>query len=118
MEGYPSDGYGGAYPPWLMGSGAVPLDIGFLSGDRLLYNRGALIVGYSVREASGTPALATVEIRDGGASNGTFVFAWNIAASGDRQAWGGTPPIVVTRGIFAHVITGALVGSLFLIPNA
>lgn len=111
------DGGPGAYPPAARALNAIALDVGFLSGNRLLYGRGCAIIGYSLREASGTPALCTIEIRDGGDSSGTMVFAFDFQASTDKQLWIGFPGIYIARSLYGHVITGAAVGAIHIIPN-
>jgi hypothetical protein len=98
--------------------GAVALDVGFLSGDRLLYGRGGILLGWSVREAGGTPALAQFELRDGGNSAGTMLAAISMAASGDSQLWMGLPGVQFQSSMFGHVVSGASVGALWIIPDA
>ena len=117
MFAFPPDGLPAVSPPPALAVNAIALDIGFLSGNRLLYGRGCVVVGYSVREASGTPAQCNVEIRDGGNSAAPMVFAWNMPASTDKQLWIGLPGIYIARSLYGHQITGACVGAIHIIPN-
>lgn len=89
-----------------------PLDVQFLSGDRLLFNRGGFLIGWSLREPSA--AAAAIELRDGHDSGGQMLAAISLAASGSDTQYMGPEGIPITSGVFGHVITGAMVGALWI----
>lgn len=117
MYGNTPDGRPGISPATARALGALSLDVGFLSGDRQLYSRGGLLVGWSLREANGTPGLCQVEWRDGGNAAGTMLGALAMAASGESKLWIGLPGVEFQSGFYMHVISGAAVGAVWIIPD-
>lgn len=88
------------------------LDVGFLSGDRTLYKQGAYLLGWSLREASG--AAAAIELRDGTDDNGGIGTSISFTANASDAIWLGEIGMPFLSGVHGHVVTGAVVGALWL----
>lgn len=117
MYGGTPDGGPGISPVTARALGALALDVGFLSGDRLLYNRGGLLLGWSLREANGTPGICQIEWRDGGNSAGAMLGVAAMGASGESKIWLSPPAVSFRSSVFMHVVSGACVGSVWVIPD-
>ncbi len=90
----------------------IKLDVGFLSGDRTLYKAGAYLLGWSLREASG--AAAAIELRDGSDDNGGIGTSIAFAANASDSQWMGDIGMPFENGVHGHVVSGAVVGALWL----
>lgn len=73
------------------------------------------LVGYSVRETSGT-AAAVVELHDGTDSSGQVVATIGLAAGASKEVMGGPPGVLCRAGLYATVVTGAAKGVAWWVP--
>jgi hypothetical protein len=67
--------------------------------------------GFSIRESAGTPAVATVNFRQGSVS-GTILGTAELAATESASLYLETP-IAAQDGVYVQVVTGTITGSLF-----
>lgn len=77
--------------------------------DETLFSDRCLYFGYSIRENAGTPAAATVVIRDGDAT-GAILDVIELAGDGSAQAF--YPGGIRASGIYVDVVAGAVEGSV------
>ena len=71
------------------------------------------ILGYCVRESSGTPALANLTIRHGATNSDTVLAPITLLASTSLVAWFGPQGIPVPSGIYVDRTTGNSTVSLY-----
>lgn len=77
-------------------------------------NRVLRLVGYSVRESAGSPAVATLRIVHGATvSGGDAVVLIELAANGSENQWFGESGIAMPNGISIDHITGTFDCTLF-----
>lgn len=74
---------------------------------------GLRLMGYSIQESSGTPAVATLTIRHGTANTDTVVVYGKFAASESKTEWFGPQGIPVSSGVYLERITGNTTTSIW-----
>lgn len=72
-----------------------------------------LLRGLIVTEVAGSPALARINIRDGGVVGGSLLLPVMIAASGTARV-DFADPLLVNGQVYVQVQTGTVVGSVFI----
>lgn len=75
----------------------------------------ATVFGWSVRENAGSPAAATVEIRDGTTDGGTLIGVVNLGASESVRDWFGPQGIKFSTGIRFVKPTGTSLGTVWYV---
>lgn len=91
---------------------SLALDLGTLSASKVVWPRGGVLLGWSVRESAG--AAAHVDLLDGGDSSGPFLGAIPLAANAGLTVWFGPEGIAITSHIYANVGAGSIVGCLYI----
>ena len=76
-----------------------------------------LVFGYAVAETTGS-ATAALRLRDGTASSGTRILPIHLAANESVRDWFGPNGIVYQQGIYVEVVSGAIEGSIWIIPES
>lgn len=77
-------------------------------------DKGLVLLGYSVHENAGTPAVATIHILDGATvAGGTEVAAVKLAADGAKTIWFGDRGIATPAGLSIEVVGGQVTCVLY-----
>lgn len=71
------------------------------------------LMGFSIREAAGTPAVATVIIRNGTADTGAILAVIELAADASINLWFGPEGIDASLGIFVDRVAGTTQGAIY-----
>lgn len=81
---------------------------------------GLRLMGYSVRESSGTPAVATLNIRHGTANTHTVLCPISLVASTTNGQWFGPQGIPAASGLYLERVSGNSTVTLFtaVVPGA
>lgn len=77
----------------------------------------ATLMGWSLMEDAGTPALASLYLRDGTSASGAIVAAIKMAASGSNNNWLGdidNGGVTLKNGLFLDMIAGSVSGAIYL----
>jgi hypothetical protein len=64
------------------------------------------LMGFTVRESAGTPAVATLAIRHGTVATDTIIAPVSLIASDTKTAWFGPQGIPCASGIYVDRIAG------------
>jgi hypothetical protein len=91
---------------WLERANTVPV-----SGSVLVAGRRSLVNGFSFTEISGVNP-ATVQLISGQTATGVIVATITLAANESSREYIPWPFILFKYGIFANVVSGAIVGSV------
>lgn len=67
---------------------------------------GLRLLGYSVRESAGTPAVAAVTLRNGEADTAAIIAVDELAANEGKQRWFGPNGVACPLGIFVERVSG------------
>ncbi len=94
-----------------MSAKAVP--IAGLSDGVLVPAQQQKLMGWSVGEADGTPAVASFLLREGGAS-GKIVAVVELAANGSNVAWFGPMGIHVNGDLYFDIVGGTVQGAVYV----
>lgn len=78
--------------------------------------RGRLL-GYSLYENAGSPAVAAVSLLDGTSSGGQFLARCGLTASGVDTKWFGPQGIAFRQGLYIGAFTGSLTGNLYFLSE-
>lgn len=89
------------------GKAARPVNITEKIGGR------SILMGYSVKEASGT-ASAEIDIVNGADATGMIVCPVTLSAGQSTEDWFGPQGLQMDVGVFCHVASGAVVGSVWV----
>lgn len=81
-----------------------------------IVNGRVLVMGYAVAETTGS-ATAALRLRDGTTSAGTRILPIHLAINESVRDWFGPNGIVYEQGIFVEVVSGAIEGSIYCIPE-
>lgn len=73
----------------------------------------AKLYGWSVREAAGSPAVATVIVHAGTDASGPAIGEIELAANGASTEWFGPQGVQMRDGIFVEVVAGTVEGVVF-----
>lgn len=93
---------------------AIPFSASGAIGPTVATSGGnVLLRGVVVTEVAGTPALARINIRDGGVVGGTLLIPLMIAASGTARI-DFADPLLVNGQVYVQVQTGTVVGAIFV----
>jgi hypothetical protein len=91
---------------------SIPVSVPSGAGDVQAVTGSCTLVGYSVRESAGSPAVATLVLRDGTSAAGAFRAGISLAASGvDAQL---LPAVEFASGIFVDRVSGTTELVLYL----
>jgi len=96
----------------LLGAQHKPLEASSL----VIGGRGKLL-GYSVTESAGSPAVASVILYDGTSTGGQIINRIKLAASGSANTWFGPQGIQFQAGLYVGALTGELVGTFYFIAE-
>lgn len=96
---------------------AKAVDMGPDGAGGLALSFACLLLGWSVRETSGT-AAAVVTLHDGRDDTGQRVGEVALAAGASQPIALPAPGILCRAGLYAHVASGAAEGVLWVIPVA
>lgn len=69
---------------------------------------GLRLMGYTAREAAGTPAVASFDITNGDATDDPIIATESLIASGRAHAWFGPDGIPAPDGIFLSRLAGSV----------
>lgn len=81
---------------------AVAITVG---GDKVLFTRRGILMGFSLRETTGA-ARTALQVIDGGDTNGTILVFPQASANASQVAWFGKDGPWISAGLFVHVVTG------------
>lgn len=84
------------------------------STDGQIYTGSGTLMGFALREAAGTPAAATMVLRDGTSTAGDMIAPVNFTASQSAREWYGPQGIPFNSGIFWDAGTGTVEGVLYI----
>ena len=71
------------------------------------------LLGYCVRESSGTPALATLNIRHGTTNSDTIVAPISLLASTTMPVWLGPQGVPMPNGVYVERTSGNATLSIY-----
>lgn len=71
------------------------------------------LMGWSVGESDGTPAVASFLLKQGGAS-GKVVAVVELAANGSNNAWFGPNGVVIDGDLYFDIVGGTVQGSVYV----
>ncbi len=74
------------------------------------------LMGWSLMEDAGTPALASLYLRDGTTATAPIVAAIKVPASGNNSFWFGdidNGGIILKNGLFLDMVAGSVSGALY-----
>lgn len=83
-----------------------------LAADKILWPRGGVLLGWSIREPAGSAAV--LELHDGGDATGELMGAIPLAASGGSTIWFGPQGVPIRTSVFGHVVSGQVTGVLWI----
>jgi hypothetical protein len=99
----------------LRGANAVPVGLGGALGTGTLrpITSAATLMGWHLKESTGG-APATVNLHDGGDAGAPQILQVGVAAGATDSQWFGPGGVSLSEGLFLEIVTGALVGAVFL----
>lgn len=86
---------------------ALPVVAATVGGDKTLFTRRGILMGFSARETTGA-ARAAAQIIDGGDTNGTILVFPQTSSNASQVAWFGRDGPRISAGLFLHVVTGTM----------
>ena len=87
------------------------------TADILVITGRITLLGWSLVEDAGTPALASAYIKDGTTAASVIVAGIKMAASGSSQQWFGdidNGGLVLNTGLFFDMIAGSMSGAIYI----
>ena len=87
------------------------------TADILMVTGRIVLMGWSLYEDAGSPALASAVIRDGTTAAGALVAAIKMPLSGNSNLWLGdidVGGIMLTTGLFFDMIAGSMSGAVYI----
>lgn len=78
---------------------------------------GRRLLGFSIQEDAGSPAVAEAKLRLGTTVEGTEIAFVSLAASGAQTVWLGDRGIDASTGVFFERVTGTAVLALYWTVN-
>lgn len=85
--------------------------------DAYLIGGRGLLMGWSIVENAGTPAVASFQILDGITNGDRAMMAVGVLASGASTVWFGPQGILFERGLYIKKISGSWTGGIFYLPE-
>jgi hypothetical protein len=86
---------------------ATAADVAVLGGS-------VTLLGYALTEAAGSPAVASLIIRDGTSASAEIVLPLKFIANETKVHWFGDMGISFDVGIFLDMVAGTVQGSFFV----
>lgn len=83
------------------------------TADVQVVSRGCILRGFSIRESAGTPAVATVILRDGTAATDPIVAVIELAANGSVTEYF-DDGISISTGVYVDRVAGETEGAVYL----
>ena len=93
---------------------ASKVQVATLTTDVQAYTGYGNLYGYSFRESAGTPAVATVILRDGTAASDPILVILELGSNGVDTQWFGPQGIPFNRGIYVDRVAGETEGVLYV----
>lgn len=87
------------------------------TGDLALLSQRVTLLGWSLMEDAGSPALASAYLRDGGSAGAAIVAAIKMPLSGTSQVWFGdidNGGINLKNGLFLDMVAGSISGAIYI----
>lgn len=84
-----------------------PISVRAATADVQLVAMGGLLMGWALREATGS-SFAAIEFYDGTTAGGQLIAPINIGTGGFLTFWYGDAGIDVEQGVFMHVVAGSM----------
>lgn len=91
------------------------LTVGSAAGSGTVFNAACLLLGWSVRETSGS-AAAALDLYTGTAATGQVVAALGLPAGGESRAGPGWPGVPCPAGLYHDSVSGAYTGAVWVVP--
>jgi hypothetical protein len=80
--------------------------------DQTITTSDGRLMGWSLRESAGTPAVAACNIREGSAS-GDIIAVLELAADSSSNVWFGPGGVNAVGGIYFDVVAGEITGAVY-----
>lgn len=96
---------------------AKPLQFDATTTDVALISGQGVLMGWSVAEAAGVGAVATLIIRDGQTTAGLRIATIELAADADDHQWLGGLGIQFLDGLLVDIVAGTVAGTLWAVPK-
>lgn len=98
----------------MSGSNARTRGVATTTTDVQISSLAGVLMGWSLRESAGTPAVATAYIRDGTSATAPIVAVIEFAANVSGTEWFGPQGIRINTGVYLDMVAGELEGAIFL----
>jgi hypothetical protein len=84
------------------------------TADVQAYTGSGNLMGYSIMEDAGAPAVGTVILRDGIAATADIIAVVELGANGSTTQWFGPQGIPFNVGIYVDRVAGSCSGALYI----
>ena len=85
----------------------IPISLGALTGGQLATARAVHLLGWALRETSGS-AAAALSLYTGGSASGQLLAPINLSAGESTRDWFGNSGVYLPGGLFANVESGSV----------
>lgn len=93
---------------------ARPVPVPATTASRLIYGRGAVVMGWSFVESTGA-ATARVNLYNGHDATGTLVVPISLLAAESTRDYLSPAGVYFDSGVWLEVVTGSITGSVWVI---
>jgi hypothetical protein len=97
-----------------VGAPARAVEVASTTADVQVTDRDGYLAGWSLRESSGTPAVATAILRDGTADTDPILAVVELAANASSTVALDHPLTIAGDGVFLEVAAGEVEGSVWV----